>query len=137
MTKFQYLLSAAALSLAPPSGQAAANSVAVDRATEGLAQLLVASDLADACPNVVQRKDGKDKNTFVADGVIQLINEEPITMADLVEATQTTQPEEMDMRKRMVLARRGVDIDDLRAVCFFARQIVSADDEIGRFLEAR
>ena len=56
MTKFQYLLSAAALSLAPPSGQAAANSVAVDRATEGLAQLLVASENAVAAAEVQVRK---------------------------------------------------------------------------------
>ncbi len=104
---------------------------------ELLAQLLVAGDIADACPHLVQRRAGRDPNTFVAEGVIQIINENDVTMTDLIAVQETTSRQRMHLLKRDELTRRGVDIADRKEVCFFAQQVVGSSDRIGRYLEAR
>lgn len=104
---------------------------------ELLAQLLVAGDIADACPHLVQRREGRDPNTFVAEGVIQIINENDVTMTDLIAVQQTTDRQRMYLLKRDELIKRGVDIANRKEVCFFAQQIVGSSDRIGRYLEAR
>ena len=104
---------------------------------ELLAQLLVAGDLADACPAVVQRRAGRDPHSFIEEGVIQIINENDVTMTALLKAKDSTSRDRMHLLKRDELRRRGVDISNRREVCFFARQIVGSDDRIGRYLEAR
>ena len=106
-------------------------------APELMARLLIASDLADACPHVVQRKEGRDHREFVAEGVVQLINENDVVMADFVKVTQDWGLEEMNSLKLRVLAERGIRAQNTQDLCFFARQIVDTDDDIGRFLERR
>lgn len=103
---------------------------------ELLAQLLVASDIADACPGVVQRRAGRDRNSFVAEGVVQIINENDVTMTELMAALQDIDHQRMHFLKRDELLRRGVDLTNRREVCFFAKQIVGSADRIGRYLEA-
>lgn len=106
-------------------------------AEELMSQLLLANDLAEACPTVVQRKDGRNAHQLVADGVLMIINDNDVSMADLINIQRNTSPERMHLLKKHELTRRGVDLANRKEVCFFARQIVGSGDDIGRYLEAR
>ncbi|THH38991.1 hypothetical protein E4Z66_05380 [Aliishimia ponticola] len=114
-------------------------SVAFAAATpaELMAKLLVAGDLADACPHYVQRKGGGTQEDFISNGVIQIINENDVTMSDLARVTQEIDLDRMYLMKREELERRGVDIENTQRLCFFALQIVGGNDDIGRYLERR
>lgn len=107
------------------------------KAVDAMAQLLVADELADICAQYVFRKNGKNSNDFIAKGVIQIINEEDLTMTDLVRVTEALPQEEMDRLKQEQVRRRGIELGNRTALCYFAQQIVGPDDEIGRFLERR
>lgn len=106
-------------------------------AEELMAQLLVANDIAALCAGSIQRLGARSPNALIADGLLMIVEGHDVTMTDLVAVQQTTAPERMRLLKQAELTRRGVDLQDHRQVCFFARQIVGPDNPIGRYLEVR
>jgi hypothetical protein len=102
-----------------------------------MARLLVAGDLADACPDFAARRWGPTQQEFIREGVNRIVLERSATMAELFAVTRDVSHEEMQRLKRAEMRRRGVDLDNRQEVCFFALQIVGGRDEIGRYLKRR
>jgi len=107
------------------------------RAAWAVAEVLLAADLAAACPGFVRNKSGVTGNALLSDALVTLIDERNLTMADFAAASQAYGAADMDRLKRWLLARERVDPRDRRAVCFYAQRIAGTEHAIGRFLDRR
>ncbi|MEL7100434.1 MAG: hypothetical protein AAGM84_16540 [Pseudomonadota bacterium] len=129
---FFVLVFSASASAAPArDGDAAA------RAAWAVAEVLLAVDLAGACPHFARTKGGYAGNSLLSDALVTFINERDLTMTDFAAAAEVYGAADMDRLKRWLLARDRVDPRDRRAVCFYAKRIAGTDHVIGRFLERR
>lgn len=129
MVRANALVTAVALAGAILAGPALAETAAA----RAVADILIASDLADMCPEHVRRKGPQDREGFITEGV-RVLMRDGHTKAAIYAAHRAYQGEDMYALMRRQIAARGVDRTDRATLCRFGASVAGRNDRVGRFL---
>lgn len=102
-------------------------------ATEAIADILIANDMAEMCPQNVRRAGPQEREAFIVEGIRTLIGDGHDARA-LKAVPQTVPASQMFALIDAKLAARGVSFDRPEELCRFAGGIAGKNDRVGRFL---